>query len=148
MTSALVDSLIGLIEKSMQAGTDGHSLNQTLSRDFPKLNVSLQLLVWNVSLGEVSGYQSFRKLFEIQILFLCSYSVVHKTEVIKKTLNPKWQRFSVSSQILCNGDSQRYILYFFMAPESANNCFLQYDILLLFIFILDKRRQNVMYLMR
>lgn len=36
-----------------------------------------------------------------------TYSTVHKTEVIKKTLNPTWKSFQVPAQTLCNGDYQR-----------------------------------------
>lgn len=38
-----------------------------------------------------------------------SFSVVHKTEVIKKTLNPSWKPFKVPAQTLCNGDYDRTI---------------------------------------
>ena len=37
----------------------------------------------------------------------CSYTVAAKTEVIKNTLNPSWQRFTVPAQVLCNGDYDR-----------------------------------------
>ncbi|WAR25868.1 CPNE8-like protein [Mya arenaria] len=33
-----------------------------------------------------------------------SYTVTHKTEVIKNTLNPTWKPFCVSAKTLCNGD--------------------------------------------
>mgnify|MGYP002716305599 CR=1 FL=1 len=35
------------------------------------------------------------------------YVVVHKTEVIKKTLNPKWKKFTIPIATLCNGDLDR-----------------------------------------
>ncbi|XP_064607159.1 copine-8-like isoform X2 [Liolophura sinensis] len=38
-----------------------------------------------------------------------SYTVVHKTEVIKNTLNPTWRPFSISGRALCNGDYDRTI---------------------------------------
>ncbi|GFS25336.1 copine-8 [Elysia marginata] len=38
-----------------------------------------------------------------------SYTVVHRTEVIKKTLNPTWRPFSISIRTLCNGDYDRSI---------------------------------------
>ncbi|XP_025108559.1 copine-8-like [Pomacea canaliculata] len=38
-----------------------------------------------------------------------SYTVVHRTEVIKKTLNPTWKPFSVPVRSLCNGDYERSI---------------------------------------
>ncbi|PVD25046.1 hypothetical protein C0Q70_15543 [Pomacea canaliculata] len=37
-----------------------------------------------------------------------SYTVVHRTEVIKKTLNPTWKPFSVPVRSLCNGDYERH----------------------------------------
>ncbi|KAL8581960.1 hypothetical protein ACOMHN_027942 [Nucella lapillus] len=38
-----------------------------------------------------------------------SYTVVHRTEVIKNTLNPSWASFTVPVQLLCNGDYDRSI---------------------------------------
>lgn len=43
------------------------------------------------------------------ILLFNSYTVVHKTEVIKNTLNPTWKPFSVTARTLCNGDHERTI---------------------------------------
>ncbi|XP_033606823.1 copine-5 isoform X2 [Cryptotermes secundus] len=37
------------------------------------------------------------------------YAVVHKTEVVKNTLNPTWQKFSIPVRTLCNGDYDRSI---------------------------------------
>jgi hypothetical protein len=36
-----------------------------------------------------------------------SFVLVHRTEIIKKTLNPKWNSFRISAQKLCNGDYNR-----------------------------------------
>ncbi|KAK6635208.1 hypothetical protein RUM44_000459 [Polyplax serrata] len=36
-----------------------------------------------------------------------AFVMVHKTEVIKNTLNPKWNRFSIPIATLCNGDIDR-----------------------------------------
>lgn len=41
--------------------------------------------------------------------FLCSYTICHKTEVIKNTLNPKWKSMEVPVRTLCNGDHERTI---------------------------------------
>ncbi|CAG0885995.1 unnamed protein product [Darwinula stevensoni] len=38
-----------------------------------------------------------------------SFSVVHRTEVMSNTLNPKWRPFSLPVQKLCNGDHNRTI---------------------------------------
>ncbi|KAL4226439.1 Copine-9 [Mactra antiquata] len=38
-----------------------------------------------------------------------SYTVVHRTEVIKKTLNPTWKPMTLSARSLCNGDYDRSI---------------------------------------
>ncbi|GAB1598493.1 copine-8-like isoform X3 [Argonauta hians] len=38
-----------------------------------------------------------------------SFTVVHKTEVIKRTLNPTWRPFTISVRLLCNGDYDRPI---------------------------------------
>jgi len=39
-----------------------------------------------------------------------STTVVHKTEVVKNTLNPTWRTFSVPMRVLCNGDLDRTII--------------------------------------
>ncbi|XP_063715265.1 copine-9-like isoform X2 [Symsagittifera roscoffensis] len=38
-----------------------------------------------------------------------SFTVVHRTEVCKNTLNPNWPPFEVKSQTLCNGDIDRTV---------------------------------------
>ncbi|XP_062990208.1 copine-8 isoform X3 [Elgaria multicarinata webbii] len=38
-----------------------------------------------------------------------SFTICHKTEVIKNTLNPVWQAFKISVRALCNGDHDRTI---------------------------------------
>ncbi|VDI40200.1 Hypothetical predicted protein [Mytilus galloprovincialis] len=38
-----------------------------------------------------------------------SFTVVHRTEVIKNSLNPTWQPFTVPVKTLCNGDHARVI---------------------------------------
>ncbi|XP_005099340.1 copine-8 isoform X1 [Aplysia californica] len=38
-----------------------------------------------------------------------SFTVVHRTEVIKRTLNPTWRPFALSVRALCNGDYDRSI---------------------------------------
>lgn len=38
-----------------------------------------------------------------------SFTVVHRTEVIKKTLNPTWKPFTIPVRSLCNGDYDRTI---------------------------------------
>jgi len=37
-----------------------------------------------------------------------SFTLVHKTEVIKSNLNPTWRPFTVPVRALCNGDLYRY----------------------------------------
>jgi len=34
--------------------------------------------------------------------------VVHKTEYVRKTLNPTWMTFTVLARTLCNGDWDRF----------------------------------------
>ncbi|XP_032822313.1 copine-8-like isoform X1 [Petromyzon marinus] len=38
-----------------------------------------------------------------------SFTISHKTEVVKNTLNPAWQPFSIPVRTLCNGDFDRTI---------------------------------------
>lgn len=37
------------------------------------------------------------------------YSIVHRTEVIKFTLNPEWKPFTIAARTLCGGDEDRSI---------------------------------------
>nr|KAG5706037.1 hypothetical protein BaRGS_028146 [Batillaria attramentaria] len=38
-----------------------------------------------------------------------SFTVVHKTEVVRNNLNPTWKPFTISVQALCNGDYDRSV---------------------------------------
>ena len=49
------------------------------------------------------------------------YSVVHKTEVIKCTLNPKWKIFSIPITTLCNGDLDRNLKFVCWDWNSSGN---------------------------
>ena len=75
-------------------------------------------MVCVVYINIVSGYMSRSVAFEgRQIILvihnvLCSrfrFTVVHKTEVIKNTLNPTWKPFTVQVRSLCNGDYDRLL---------------------------------------
>lgn len=37
------------------------------------------------------------------IKIICSRQLVHRTEVLKRTLNPEWKPFEISVQQLCKG---------------------------------------------
>ncbi|KAK6321800.1 hypothetical protein J4Q44_G00087760 [Coregonus suidteri] len=37
------------------------------------------------------------------------FTICHKTEVVKNTLNPVWQSFTIPVRALCNGDFDRTI---------------------------------------
>lgn len=43
---------------------------------------------------------------------LCRFTICHKTEVVKNTLNPVWQAFKIPVRALCNGDYDRYVSFF------------------------------------
>uniref|UniRef100_A0A8C9QSG2 C2 domain-containing protein n=1 Tax=Spermophilus dauricus TaxID=99837 RepID=A0A8C9QSG2_SPEDA len=44
------------------------------------------------------------------VLLLSSrFTICHKTEVVKNTLNPVWQPFSIPVRALCNGDYDRTV---------------------------------------
>eukprot|EP00118_Oscarella_pearsei_P004773 m.20861 g.20861 ORF g.20861 m.20861 type:complete len:578 (+) comp28096_c0_seq4:2467-4200(+) len=40
-----------------------------------------------------------------------SFVLVHRTETIKNTLNPRWKKFDITGQKLCNGDYDRPLLF-------------------------------------
>lgn len=39
----------------------------------------------------------------------CSYTVIHRTEVVHNTVSPVWNPFSLKGRLLCNGDYDRSI---------------------------------------
>ncbi|MGH0139027.1 UNVERIFIED_CONTAM: hypothetical protein FKN15_068158 [Acipenser sinensis] len=45
----------------------------------------------------------------IYIFILLRFTICHKTEVVKNTLNPVWQAFRIPVRALCNGDFERTI---------------------------------------
>uniref|UniRef100_A0A3B3C370 Copine family member IX n=1 Tax=Oryzias melastigma TaxID=30732 RepID=A0A3B3C370_ORYME len=65
----------------------------------------------NISKHDFLG-QTFCTLGEIivpNILFIVLFTICHKTEVIKNTLNPVWQPFTIPVRALCNGDYDRTV---------------------------------------
>lgn len=42
--------------------------------------------------------------------FSSRFTICHKTEVVKNTLNPVWQPFTIPVRALCNGDYDRYCI--------------------------------------
>lgn len=42
-------------------------------------------------------------------IFVSSFTVCYKTEVIKNTLNPNWKEIEVPVRTICNGDYDRTI---------------------------------------
>ena len=73
-----------------------------------------------VATFEVSGEKLDKKdFFGKSDPFLCIYKespngqwvLVHKTEVIKNTLNPSWKSFSLPLRQLCNGDYERKLKF-------------------------------------
>lgn len=57
--------------------------------------------------------------------FFCSFTAVHKTEVIKNTLNPTWRPFQIAAVKLCNGDYDRYTcmaIYFIVCAIKLHTC--------------------------
>lgn len=72
----------------------------------------LRCLVTLLCKGHIwlATYQSF----SLSSLLLCiayRFTICHKTEIIKKTLNPDWKEFSIFSRALCNGDYDRQIKF-------------------------------------
>uniref|UniRef100_A0A8B9I8J4 Copine family member 9 n=1 Tax=Anser brachyrhynchus TaxID=132585 RepID=A0A8B9I8J4_9AVES len=56
-----------------------------------------------VALGEVIGSQRGR------LERALTFTICHKTEVVKNTLNPVWQPFTIPVRALCNGDYDRTV---------------------------------------
>lgn len=52
-------------------------------------------------------------------IILNRYTICHKTEVVKNTLNPVWQAFKIPVRALCNGDYDRWVLSYIYAAQLA-----------------------------
>ncbi|MEQ2307229.1 Copine-8 [Ameca splendens] len=52
-----------------------------------------------------------------------SYTICHKTEVVKNTLDPVWQAFKIPVRALCNGDYDRYNTAFSRNPANPQELF-------------------------
>uniref|UniRef100_A0A669E5N9 Copine family member 9 n=1 Tax=Oreochromis niloticus TaxID=8128 RepID=A0A669E5N9_ORENI len=63
------------------------------------------------TLGEIIGSTGGRKelLKETKFNEDGTFTICHKTEVIKNTLNPVWQPFTIPVRALCNGDYDRTV---------------------------------------
>uniref|UniRef100_A0A3B4F362 Copine family member IX n=1 Tax=Pundamilia nyererei TaxID=303518 RepID=A0A3B4F362_9CICH len=67
-------------------------------------------LVGGSSLVQKEQYKcSFPFCSSWLIFFACRFTICHKTEVIKNTLNPVWQSFTIPVRALCNGDYDRTV---------------------------------------
>lgn len=57
----------------------------------------------------IAGRYSAHPSLQLSHCYDFSYTITHKTEYIKNTLNPKWKQFTVPVRALCNGDYDRGI---------------------------------------
>ncbi|XP_032377055.1 copine Va isoform X2 [Etheostoma spectabile] len=53
-----------------------------------------------------------------------TFTICHKTEVVKNTLNPVWQPFSIPVRALCNGDYERTIKWRCMTGTRRSHDFI------------------------
>lgn len=85
-----------------------HQLSQTLiNREFFSTPPSVS--------AQVNVY-----LFTTFFAFSYRFTICHKTEVVKNTLNPVWQAFKIPVRALCNGDYDRWILFFLWRIHIGN----------------------------
>uniref|UniRef100_A0A9J7XML6 Copine 8 n=2 Tax=Cyprinus carpio TaxID=7962 RepID=A0A9J7XML6_CYPCA len=72
-----------------------------------------------------------------------TFTICHKTEVVKNTLNPVWQAFKISVRALCNGDYDRYGVHDFIGEFSTSyrelsrgqSQFNVYEVILFYSFV-------------
>ncbi|KAM9654987.1 copine-9 isoform 3-T3 [Morphnus guianensis] len=66
---------------------------------------------WHVSAGARRGGQGASVTLWRAPTLPCprSFTICHKTEVVKNTLNPVWQPFTIPVRALCNGDYDRTV---------------------------------------
>lgn len=74
-----------------------------------RLGFSQEMGSWDiVSVNSVLPVPSSQR--RVPILSRASrFTICHKTEVVKNTLNPVWQPFSIPVRALCNGDYDRSV---------------------------------------
>lgn len=63
----------------------------------PEISKSIRPSLWAQSYPKAS----------FNLLLFSRFTICHKTEVVKNTLNPVWQPFSIPVRALCNGDYDR-----------------------------------------
>lgn len=94
----------------------GHlRLHQDLSPEFTQSSTQYVFKKWE-NLRNLQEYQALSlgsglpQRLVLILLLLSRFTICHKTEVVKNTLNPVWQPFSIPVRALCNGDYDRSAL--------------------------------------
>ena len=67
--------------------------------------------------GKSDPYLEFQRCNEDN-----TFSVVHRTEVIKNTINPTWKPFTIHANVLCNGDYDRTLRIICYDWNSNGDC--------------------------
>ncbi|XP_069141533.1 copine-8-like isoform X2 [Argopecten irradians] len=106
----IVSALGGKLEKPMTGlkGTPGQIIIRAEEVSSCKESVTMHFCATHLDkkdfLGKSDPFLVFHRANEDN-----SFTTVHKTEVIKNTLNPTWRPFSITARALCNGDYDRTI---------------------------------------
>ncbi|XP_060064622.1 copine-8-like isoform X2 [Ylistrum balloti] len=106
----IVSALGGKLEKPMTGlkGTPGQIIIRAEEISSCKESVTMHFCATHLDkkdfLGKSDPFLVFYRANEDN-----SYTTVHKTEVIKNTLNPTWRPFTIPARALCNGDYDRNI---------------------------------------
>ena len=116
-----------LYQFQMALEEDVSNRNIICSKDFfTKENFFSEIVLWhlespavhhslfNLYLASIIYTGKKLEIFSLVIFKLdgkMSTTVVHTTNIVKNTLNPSWDTFSISLRTLCNGDYERPIQF-------------------------------------
>ncbi|XP_032076754.1 copine-8 isoform X2 [Thamnophis elegans] len=97
---------------SLQKGIPGRKCG-TIILTAEELNCCREAVLMQFCANKLDKKDFFGKSDPFLVFFRSnedgSFTICHKTEVIKNTLNPVWQAFKISIRALCNGDYDRTI---------------------------------------
>ncbi|XP_026533425.1 copine-8 isoform X1 [Notechis scutatus] len=97
---------------SLQKGIPGRKCG-TIILTAEELNCCREAVLMQFCANKLDKKDFFGKSDPFLVFFRSnedgSFTICHKTEVVKNTLNPVWQAFKLSIRALCNGDYDRTI---------------------------------------
>eukprot|EP00002_Diphylleia_rotans_P021696 TRINITY_DN422_c0_g1_i5.p1 TRINITY_DN422_c0_g1~~TRINITY_DN422_c0_g1_i5.p1 ORF type:complete len:530 (-),score=103.06 TRINITY_DN422_c0_g1_i5:324-1913(-) len=96
--------------KNHQRGNDGYGFITVSGEEVRESNMTLELVMHGEHLDKKDFFGSSDPYFIIsRKIGQTNYATVFTSEVVKNNLNPKWNKFSITVQALCNADFHQTI---------------------------------------